>query len=160
RERRQPGPCRFAADFDVDLPLTSFRTDSMNRFNMTARGLAWVLVSSLVLSRAQTVRAERPSSQEPPDEAARTRSVAPSEIPPPPPDEPGRGGESIKDYIYSTDQAIELYTGRVGKNPRDYISYRVLGELYIRRASSEGGGLADFARAETACRQSLAINQE
>ncbi len=130
----------------------------MKRFDITAPGLAWVLVSSLVMSRAQTVRAERPGSQKPPHEAARTRSVPPSEIPPSPPDEPEQGGESIKDYIYSTGQAIELYMGRVGKNPQDFISYRVLGELYIRRANSEGGGLADFARAESAFRNSLAID--
>jgi tetratricopeptide (TPR) repeat protein len=34
----------------------------------------------------------------------------------------------------------------------------VLGELYLRRASAEGGGLDDFARAESALRASLSID--
>jgi tetratricopeptide (TPR) repeat protein len=46
----------------------------------------------------------------------------------------------------------------VGLNPRDYLSYRVLGELYLRRASNEGGGLDDFARAEGALRKSVSLN--
>ncbi len=130
----------------------------MNRLHLIALGLAWVLASSLVSSRAQTVPPGLPESHDPPDEAARTKSAPPRIIPAPPPDEPETGGESIKDYLYSTSQAIEFYRGRVGRNKQDYISFRVLGELYFRRASSEGGGLADFARAEDAFRKSLAIN--
>jgi tetratricopeptide (TPR) repeat protein len=125
---------------------------------VTVPGLAWVLVSSFLVARAQTVPPGLPRSQAPPDNAARTGAVRPPEVPPPPPDEAEQGGESLKDYLYSTGQAIEFYTGRVRKNPQDYISYRVLGDLYFRRAGSEGGGLDDFARAESAFRKSLAIN--
>ena len=130
----------------------------MRRFTFSALGLASVVVFSLTGAREQVGPAGQPPSQTPPGEAVLRKAVRPREVPPRPPDEAGEPGESFKDYVYSTGQAIQFYTGRVAKNPQDYISYRVLGELYYRRAAGEGGGLDDFARAEAAFRRSLAIN--
>jgi tetratricopeptide (TPR) repeat protein len=130
----------------------------MRRFSFAALVLASVLVFSLSVARDQAGPAGQPPSQTPLGEAALKKAVRPREVPPPPPDEAEEPGESLKDYVYSTGQAIQFYTGRVAKNPHDYISFRVLGELYYRRAASEGGGLDDFARAEAAFRKSLAIN--
>ena len=97
-------------------------------------------------------------SQTPLGEDLLKKAVRPRKVPPLLPAEKEEPGESLKDYVYSTGQAIQFYTGRVAKNPQDYMSYRVLGELYYRRAAGEGGGLDDFARAEAAFRRSLAIN--
>ena len=130
----------------------------MRRFTSSALGLASVVVFSLSGSREQAGPPGQPPSQTPPGEVVLKKAVRPREVPPRPPDEAGEPGESLKDYVYSTGQAIQFYTGRVAKNPQDYISYRVLGELYYRRAAGEGGGLDDFARAEAAFRKSLAIN--
>lgn len=130
----------------------------MTRVAIFASGLALMLASEVVSSRAQSVPSELPASGKLPDESARTKSIPPAEIPSPPPDEGGSKGERLEDYLYSTDQAIEFYKGRVGKDSRDYMSLRVLGELYLRRATGEGGGLSDFARAESALRRSLAIH--
>ena len=130
----------------------------MRWFAFAAVGLASVLVLSSSVARDQAGPPGQPSSQTPPGESVLKKAVRPRQVPPPPPDEAEQPGESLKDYLYSTGQAIQFYTGRVANNPQDYISYRVLGELYYRRAAGEGGGLDDFARAEAAFRKSLEIN--
>jgi tetratricopeptide (TPR) repeat protein len=142
----------------MSFGLPPFRTAAMRRFAWTALGLACVLVMSLSVARDRTGLPGQSGSQTPLGDAALKQAVRPREVPPPPPEEAEEPGESLKDYLYSTGQAIQFYTRRVAKNPQDYISYRVLGELYYRRAAGEGGGLDDFARAEAAFRKSLAIN--
>ena len=117
-----------------------------------------MFVFSLSVARDQAGPPGQSPSQTPLGEALLKKAVRPSKVPPLPPAEAEEPGESLKDYVYSTGQAIQFYTGRVAKNPQDYMSYRVLGELYYRRAAGEGGGLDDFARAEAAFRKSLAIN--
>ena len=123
-----------------------------------------VLGLAVVLSPPAAVRARPDPPQEPsrvgPPRPGQESVKPPAEVLLPPPDEPGRGGERVEDYLYNTGQAIQFFQARVRNNPRDFASYRLLGELYERRGTSEGGGLDDFARAENALRASLKLFPE
>jgi tetratricopeptide (TPR) repeat protein len=78
----------------------------------------------------------------------------PGQIPPPELPPPADGGPNA--YAYSTDEAILFFQGRVERAPRDYVSYRILGEFHEKKAE-ESGDLASYARAEAALRRSLEI---
>jgi tetratricopeptide (TPR) repeat protein len=105
---------------------------------LVALGMVAVLTAS---ARAQDVAL--------PDQPIPLGQLRPPELPP-----PSDGGPNA--FVYSTDQAIELFQRRVARNGRDYVSFRILGEFFERRAE-EKGDLADYERAELALRQSLKI---
>ena len=74
----------------------------------------------------------------------------------PPPDEPPDPNFDLKDYTFTTDQAIQLFEARVAKDPNDFTSYQYLGEFYERKAK-ESGDLAYYEKAEAALRKSLEL---
>ena len=49
---------------------------------------------------------------------------------PPPPTDPPDEGEGTLAYTYTTEEAIAFFQARVEKNPRDYISFRYLGDVH------------------------------
>ena len=63
---------------------------------------------------------------------------------------------NLSDYVYTTDEAIQLFELRVQANPRDFTSYATLGDLYERKAR-ETDDLICFARAEEALRKALEL---
>ena len=82
----------------------------------------------------------------------------PGQIPPPtdlPP--PADGGPLA--FVHTTDQAIAFFQARVDRNPRDFVSCRILGEFHEKKAE-ETGDLASYERAEAALRRCLEIAPE
>jgi tetratricopeptide (TPR) repeat protein len=61
-----------------------------------------------------------------------------------------------RNFIYTTDEAIDLFLSRIKRNPNDDVTYQKLGELYERKAE-ETGDLRYYEKAETALRKSLAL---
>ena len=55
-----------------------------------------------------------------------------------------------------TDKAIKQMEARVAKNPKDYLSYTLMGQLYLRQAK-EQDTFADYQKAEQAFTTALAI---
>lgn len=92
----------------------------------------------------------------PPQEPGKAQVPPPGRRPDPIPlpDEPPDPKFQLKDYIFTTDQAIQLYEARVKKDPKDFTSFRYLGQFYERKAK-EAGDLAYYAKAEEALRRSL-----
>jgi tetratricopeptide (TPR) repeat protein len=78
----------------------------------------------------------------------------PGRVPPPDLPPPADGGPLA--YMYSTDDAIRLFQARIDRNPRDYVSCRILGEFHEKKAE-ETGDLACYERAERALRRCLEI---
>jgi tetratricopeptide (TPR) repeat protein len=76
------------------------------------------------------------------------------QIPPPDLPPPADGGPIA--YNYTTDEAIKFFQGRVDRNPRDFVSCRILGEFHEKKAE-ETGDLASYERAEAALRRCLEI---
>ena len=98
---------------------------------MSIRRLAWLALTLMAVSAwAVSAMAIDP----PPDEATANRS----------------------DYLYSPDEAIELFELRTKVNPRDYTSLTTLGDLYEKKAR-ETDDLAFYAKAEAVLRRSLEI---
>jgi tetratricopeptide (TPR) repeat protein len=58
-----------------------------------------------------------------------------------------------------TEKGIAQFETRVKEDPRDFLSYTILGQLYNRRGRDRGS-LADFTRAEQAFQQALRLNPE
>jgi tetratricopeptide (TPR) repeat protein len=85
------------------------------------------------------------------------RPHPPGQIPPPDLPPPADGGPIA--YVHTTDQAIKFFQDRVDRNPRDYVSCRILGEFHERKAE-ESGDLASYERAEAALRRCLTIAPE
>lgn len=94
------------------------------------------------------------------DPARKKPETAPSsdlpKAPDPPDDSQPSDDGSLKDFIFTTDEAIQFFQARVKRDPKDYISYRYLGEMYERKAR-ESGDHAGFAPAEVALRKSLEL---
>ncbi len=59
--------------------------------------------------------------------------------------------------MLTTAESVRLFQQRVERNPRDYLSYTVLGRLYLRQAREEGDEGA-YAGAEEMLRRALEIN--
>jgi tetratricopeptide (TPR) repeat protein len=78
----------------------------------------------------------------------------PGQIPPPDLPPPADGGPLA--FTHTTDEAIRFFQARVDRNPRDYVSCRILGEFFEKKAE-ESGNLESYAKAEAALRRSLAI---
>jgi tetratricopeptide (TPR) repeat protein len=66
-------------------------------------------------------------------------------------DQPGGYGQ------LTTDQALVFWRERVDRDPRDYISMTYLGQTFLRKAR-ETGDTGNYARAEAALQDALAIN--
>lgn len=82
------------------------------------------------------------------------KSTLPSK--PPPPDEPPPADGGPLAYAYSTDEAIAFCLARIKANPRDHITYRMLGELTQRKAGTSHDP-AVFGQAEGYFRKSLEL---
>ena len=82
------------------------------------------------------------------------RPFPPGQVPPPDLPPPADGGPLA--YVHSTDDAIKFFQLRVDRNPKDYVSCRILGEFHEKKAE-ETGDLASYERAETALRRCLEI---
>lgn len=78
----------------------------------------------------------------------------PGQIPPPNLPPPADGGPNA--YVHTTDEAIQMFQRRVDRNPRDFVSCRILGEFYEKKAE-ETGDLASYEKAEAALRRCLEI---
>jgi tetratricopeptide (TPR) repeat protein len=125
----------------------------MTRRMMTpmAMGAAALVIGGLLPSVPATQAA-------PPQEPAQERGPARVEppVPIPPPDEASDPDFNIKDYVFTTDQAIQFFETRVKKNSADFTSLGYLAAFYERKAK-EVGDLAYFAKAEEALRKSLEL---
>jgi tetratricopeptide (TPR) repeat protein len=108
---------------------------------------AWLLTLAFIAGLAGPSFAQEESV--PP-----TRPFPPGQIPAPDLPPPADGGPLA--YVYSTDDAIRRFQARVDKNPRDYVSCRILGEFHEKKAE-ETGDLASYERAELALRRCLEI---
>jgi len=75
-------------------------------------------------------------------------------IPAPPDSRNARAG--INQYVFTTDQAIQLFESKVAKNPDDFMSHRYLGRLYERKAK-ESGAISHYEKAEAALKRSLQL---
>ncbi len=82
------------------------------------------------------------------------KPFSPGQIPPPDLPPPEDGGPLA--YVHTTDQAIRFFQARVDRNPRDFVSCRILGEFHEKKAE-ETGDLASYERAEAALRRCLEI---
>src|SRR4051812_24516854 len=123
------------------------------RTTITSGFAALVIVfASLIAPRPGALGVEAVAPQEPADPPVPPPRQRPN--PPPPPDEPPDPDFRLKDYLFSTDQSIQLFEARVKKDPTDFTSYRHLGRLYERKAK-EAGDPAFYAKAEGALRASL-----
>jgi tetratricopeptide (TPR) repeat protein len=82
------------------------------------------------------------------------RQAAPAVTPP----DDGRpaGERGLTEFVFSLDQRILFYLGRVKANPGDFVSLRYLGEFLAERGK-EKGDLADLARAEAVLRKSVSL---
>ncbi|MCA1559404.1 MAG: tetratricopeptide repeat protein [Acidobacteria bacterium] len=70
---------------------------------------------------------------------------------------PGKSHTESADPHTATDKAIRQFERRVKEDPRDFISFTVLGELHIRKGR-QSGDLASYRRAETALSRALELN--
>jgi tetratricopeptide (TPR) repeat protein len=61
--------------------------------------------------------------------------------------------------LLDTDRGIRQFEMRVAEDPRDFVSYTILGQLHLRRGR-ERGDLADFRTAEQRFRHALSLNPE
>ena len=113
---------------------------------MALRRPAPLLALALVAGLAGAVLAQEPSL---PD-----RPIPPGQIPKPDLPPPADGGPLA--YVHTTDEAIRFFQNRVDRNPRDYVSCRILGEFHEKKAE-ETGDLASYERAEAALRRCLEI---
>jgi len=86
------------------------------------------------------------------------RPFPPGQVPPPTDLPPPPDGGPLA-YVHTTDQAIAFFQARVDRNPRDFVSCRILGEFHEKRAE-ETGDLASYERAEAALRRCLEIAPE
>jgi tetratricopeptide (TPR) repeat protein len=114
----------------------------------------------LLLGLAVAVEIEGAFLEDPPSAGAGAAAGAAAEAAPPTtgPEE-GTTDEpptNLSDFIYTTDEAIQLFELRAKVNPRDHTSLATLGDLYERKAR-ETDDLACFARAEEALRRSLEL---
>jgi tetratricopeptide (TPR) repeat protein len=82
------------------------------------------------------------------------RPFPPGQVPPPDLPPPADGGPIA--YVHTTAEAIRYFQDRVDRNPRDYVSCRILGEFHEKKAE-ETGDLASYERAELALRRCLEI---
>lgn len=110
---------------------------------MLARLLTFALTLGLpIAATAQDTKPEPPKSK--------------------PADAPASKGEddgpeiNPADFVYTTDEAIELFLARIRRNPNDDVSYQRLGEAYERKAEATGD-LALYEKAEEALRKSLEL---
>src|SRR5262249_48782146 len=73
---------------------------------------------------------------------------------------PPAGDDEVTDpskFVYTTDEAIQLFEARVKQDPQDYISLATLGDPYENRAR-ETDALAYYERAGPALRRAVAIS--
>jgi tetratricopeptide (TPR) repeat protein len=68
-----------------------------------------------------------------------------------------KGDHSVNDYIYSTDQGIQFFQDRVQRNPRDFLSLTMLGDLHARKGR-ETGDVSSYERAEASLRKALELH--
>lgn len=66
------------------------------------------------------------------------------------------GEIDLRDFIYTTDEAIDRFRERLEKYPNDDVTYQRLGEMYERKAA-ETGDLSCYEKAEAALRKSLTL---
>jgi tetratricopeptide (TPR) repeat protein len=121
---------------------------------VTWLGVALVLPGVAVLAQDQA------ATQAPPKGVQNDPKNPPKPVidrSPPPDDARGdRDAPPPRDFAYSVAQAIRLFEERVKRNPNDFNSYTLLGEMYARRAR-EASILDDYARAEAALRRAVEI---
>jgi tetratricopeptide (TPR) repeat protein len=113
----------------------------------------------LLLGLALHVGVRTRAGEEPPPSG----TVAPKAPGATEPAAPGPGDEApnekptnLADFVYSTDEAIELFELRVKVRPNDFTSLATLGDLYERKGR-ETDDLACFARAEESLRAAMAL---
>jgi tetratricopeptide (TPR) repeat protein len=63
------------------------------------------------------------------------------------------------DYVLGVDQVIASYREKVEREPKDFASYALLAQLYVRKAR-EQGDYASYDRAEAAARKAVELNPE
>jgi len=98
--------------------------------------------------------ASRPGFAQEPDEPPIVEK--PDFSKPPPPDEPAQADPGPNAFVHSTDEVIALFEARVLRNPRDFLSYRYLGEALERKARDEDD-LESYAKAEAAFRKAIEL---
>jgi tetratricopeptide (TPR) repeat protein len=120
---------------------------------MSVPRIAWPLLFGLsVIASVRTLATEEPPSAgvAVPKATAATQPAAPG------PEVPEENPTNPADFVYTTDEAIELFELRVKARPTDFTSFATLGDLYERKGR-ETDDLACFARAEEALRAALAL---
>lgn len=116
---------------------------------MSRRTLALMIAGSLISGVA--------SAQKEPDPApAPAGEEKPDFSKPPVPDLPPPEDGGPNAFVHTTDQVIDLFRDRIKKNPKDFISYRYLGEAFERKAR-ETGDLASYEQAELAFRKAVEL---
>ncbi len=115
----------------------------------------WLIVLAPGIAPSRAMPPQEPASA--PAPSLPDAPIPPGQIPRPDLPPPADGGPRA--YVYNTDESIRLFEARVARNPRDYISCRILGEFHEKRAE-ETGDLACYGRAEAALRRSLEINPD
>jgi tetratricopeptide (TPR) repeat protein len=86
----------------------------------------------------------------------RGRSISDS----PPASPPTRAGDSLLAMLApDTEKGIAQFETRVKEDPRDFLSFTILGQLYARRGRDHGD-LASFGLAEAAFNQALRLNAD
>ena len=101
---------------------------------------------------ARAVPPQEPDKAHVPLEAKRPDPIPPPDVTPDP-------DFDLKQFTFTTDQAIQLFEARVQKDPHDASGFKNLGEFYERRAK-QTGDLAAYEKAEAALRRSLELSPE
>jgi tetratricopeptide (TPR) repeat protein len=74
-----------------------------------------------------------------------------------PPENGAKTDHNVYDYVYSTDQGIQFFQDRVQRNPRDFLSLTMLGDLHARKGR-ETGDVTSYDRAEASLRKALEVH--
>jgi tetratricopeptide (TPR) repeat protein len=117
--------------------------------------IAWPLLLGLaVIASVRMAAGEEPPASGP--VAPKAPGAAEPAAPAPGGAAPDEKPTNLADFVYNTDEAIELFELRVKARPNDFTSFATLGDLYERKGR-ETDDLACYARAEEALRQALAL---
>ncbi len=99
----------------------------MNR-DRFASDLARALAAVALIALGQAIVSSRAMAYQEPEPVLPERPIPPGQLKPPDLPPPADGGPSA--FVYTTDESIRLFEGRIARNPRDYISCRILGEFH------------------------------
>lgn len=117
---------------------------------MLSRTFSSMMAVAMALGCAAGVRAQDKPADPPKNDAGGEKEKSKDDA-----------GEEIdlRKFVYSTDEAIDLFLARIKSNPNDDVTYQRLGEMYERKAAMTGD-LACYEKAEAALRKALELFPE